>query len=534
MSTENLIVLGVMGAYLVFMLWVGRKAASKVTDLNSYVLAGRNVPWFVLAMTFLATVASPVQLLGQPGFAYENGFSLYFWEKIVVIMAVVLLIVPLGRRLRGIQASSIADVGRARYPHSTRIHYVLTIVQVIWGIFVAALSVFGGSLLISAVTGLPLPVALTIIVGVTLIYTILGGLRAVMLTDAAQWTIIIVGVAIFLPLLYVMVDPFSTLFSAELGGSGFEPVGDVGQALSAGFTDLYTLPEGSAYLLTAAAFLITSGAMGAADPTFAQRMLAARSDRDGRLGAYAFALLYLCIAIVILVLGMYGRVLMPDLEQSDQVLLILAQDYLPLVGKALFLTAVAAAAMSTISSYLNVTAGIFVKNIVLERRPNMTPARQVLWTRIGTVLGAGAALFFAPAASGGLAVAAVAAQIILMAAVAPLIFAILFWRRLTERGAFWGFVATAITTFVLIIVVGGPDAAVLGPGIAGVPVLFWGLGVAVLVGGGISLVEAKRTAPEVPGDFADYFAGHHPRVRPSRRAVTGVIVMWAVLLSPLA
>lgn len=200
MNAENWIVVGVMGIYLVFMLWVGRRAASKVTDLNSYVLAGRSLPWYVLALTFLATVASPVQLLGQPGFAYQFGWSLYFWEKIVVISAVALLIIPLGRRLRGMGVSSIADIGRARFPDSNRIHYVLTIGQMIWGIFVAALSVFGGSLLISAVTGLPTPVALTIIVGVTLVYTILGGLRAVVLTDAAQWVVIILGVAIFLPI----------------------------------------------------------------------------------------------------------------------------------------------------------------------------------------------------------------------------------------------------------------------------------------------------------------------------------------------
>lgn len=533
MSTDNLVVLLVMGAYLAFMLWIGRRTASKVGDLSSYVLAGRDVPWYMLAMTFLATVASPVQLLGQPGFAYTNGFSLYFWEKIVVITVIVLLVVPIGRRLRGIRVSSIADVARARYPGSNRLHYTLTVFQMLWGVFVAALSVFGGSLLISVVTGLPEPVALTIIVGVTLIYTILGGLRAVMLTDTAQWAIIIVGVALFLPLLFVLFGPFSSFFAAELGGSGFAPTGGA-DALRAGFTDIYSLPEESAYLLTAVAFLITSGAMSAADPTFAQRMLAARTDRDGRLGAYAFALLYLFIAIIILALGMYGRVLMPNLGQSDQVLLLLAQNYLPVFGKALFLTAVAAAAMSTISSYLNVTAGIFVKNIVVDRHPAMSQQRQVLWTRVGTVFGALAALLFAPIASGGLAVMALGAQIILMAAVAPLIMAILFWKRLTERGAFWGFIVTTIVTLALIVVVGGPDAAVLGPGLVGVPVLFWGLGVAVVVFGAVSLIDPRAPSTREPQEFDDYFAGRVERVRPSRRAVIGIAVMWAVLLSPLA
>jgi len=534
MSTENILILVVMGIYVIFMIWVGRKAAGKADGLGSYILAGRNVPWYVLGITLVATVASPVQLLGQPGFAYENGLSLYFWEKIVVATVVILLVVPIGRRIRSLQATSIVDIARARFPNSRRVHYTLTIVQIVWGIFVAALSVFGGSLLITLVTGLPLTASLTVIVGVSLIYSILGGLRAVMLTDAAQWLIIIVGVAIVLPIIYVVVGPFSGFFSGELGSTGFDPVGDALGSLSAGFTDIYTLPDANPYLLTAIAFLITSGAMPVADPTYAQRMLAARSDRDGRLGVYSFAGLYILLAIVILVLGMYGRALMPGLDTPDNVLLLMAQEYLPLIGKALFLTAVAAAAMSTISSYLNVTAGIFVQNILMEKRPNMPPSRQVLWTRIATALGGGAALLFAPIADGGLAVAALAAQIVLMAAVAPLIMAILFWRRLTERGAFWGFVVTAPATLVLIVGAGGPDAAVMGPGPLGIPVLFWGLGIAVLASGGVSMLDARASTAHASAAFSDYFDGRLPRVRPSRRAVIGVLVMWAVLMIPLA
>jgi Na+/pantothenate symporter len=77
---------------------------------------------------------------------------------------------------------------------------VLTVAQIIWGNFVAVLSVFGGSLLITAVTGILLPVALPVMVGVTLAYTILGDLSAVVVTDSVQWGVIIIGSAIFLPL----------------------------------------------------------------------------------------------------------------------------------------------------------------------------------------------------------------------------------------------------------------------------------------------------------------------------------------------
>ena len=520
-----------MGTYLLFMLWVGRRASHGVTNLDSYILAGRNLPWYILAMTYLATVASTVQLLGQPGFAYQEGLSLYFWEKIVVITVIVLLVVPLAKRLRGIRASTLADVALARFPGSKRIHYVLTVAQIVWGIFVAALSVFGGSLLITAVTGIPLPVALAVIVGVTLAYTILGGLSAVVVTDSAQWGVIVIGSAVFLPLLYVAVGPFSSFFSGYLGPDGYSLTQAASEtAMQPGFTDIYALPVAP---LTAIAFLITSGALPAVDPSYAQRTLAARSEREGRAGIYVFAAMYLLIMLLILALGMYGAGLRPDLANPDQVLLVLAQGYLPLFGKALFLTAVAAAAMSTISAYFNVTAGLIVKNFVLQLVPAMPQERQVFWTRVGTAAVALVALSFAPIAATGLAVAAIAAQIVLIAAMGPLIYLILFWRRLTERAAFWGTVATAAGTFVLVLIAGGPEAAVLGPGPLGVPVLFWGFAIAAIVFGGLSVLAPYRPEDLSP-KFRDLFEGDAPSMAPSRLELGGVCLMWLVLFVPWA
>ncbi|GGK03790.1 transporter [Lentibacillus kapialis] len=529
MSLENWIVLATMVAYLLFMLWIGRRTSHSVKDLDSYILAGRNLSWPMLAMTYLATVASTVQLLGQPGLAYENGFSLYFWEKIMVITIIIIFVIPLARRLRGLEVSTIADIALARFPNSKRIHYILTITQIFWGIFVAALSVFGGSLLVTTVTGIPLSISLIVIVGVTLGYTILGGLSAVVVTDSAQWGIIIIGSAIFIPLLYLAVDPFTAFFSQYVGTDGFSLTQAASNTnIEPGFTDIYTLPVAP---LTAMAFLITSGGLPAVDPSYAQRLLAAKSEREGRKGLYVFAAIYLLIMTLILSVGMYGAGLRPSLENPDQVLLVMAQDYLPLFGKALFLTAVAAAAMSTVSSYFNVTAGMIVKNIILEFVPNLSKERQIFWARISTVIAALATLSFAPIASSGLAVAAVAAQIILISAIGPLIYLILFWRRFTEKAAFWGTLITSVATFVLVIVVGGPNAAVLGPGLIGVPVQFWGFLIAAISFGSLSFLEPYSSQKLSP-KFWSLFEEKSQNVGPSKRGLAGVCIMWLLLFVP--
>lgn len=529
MSGENWIVLGTMIIYLLFMLWIGRRTSHSISDLDSYILAGRNLSWPILALTYLATVASTVQLLGQPGLAYENGFSLYFWEKIMVVTIIIIFVIPLARRLRGLEVSTIPDIALTKFPNSKRIHYILTITQIFWGIFVAALSVFGGSLLVTAVTGIPLSISLLVIVGITLGYTILGGLSAVVVTDAAQWSIIIIGSAIFIPLLYLAVDPFTAFFSQYVGPDGFSLTQAASNTnIEPGFTDIYTLPVAP---LTALAFLITSGGLPAVDPSYAQRLLAAKNEREGRKGLYVFAAIYLLIMTLILSVGMYGAGLRPSLENPDQILLVMAQDYLPLFGKALFLTAVAAAAMSTVSSYFNVTAGMIVKNLILEFKPNLSKERQIFWARISTVLAALATLSFAPIASSGLAVAAVAAQIILISAVGPLIYLILFWRRFTEKAAFWGTLITSIATFGLVIVVGGPNAAVLGPGFLGVPVQFWGFLIAAVSFGGLSLLEPYSPQKLSP-KFRLLFEDRSQKVGPSKKGLAGVCIMWVLLFVP--
>jgi Na+/proline symporter len=250
-------------------------------------------------------------------------------------------------------------------------------------------------------------------------------------------------------------------------------------------------------------------------------------------GIYVFAAMYLLVMLLILSLGMYGAGLRPNLGNPDQVLLVMAQGYLPLFGKALFLTAVAAAAMSTISAYFNVTAGLIVKNFVVELVSGMSQERQVFWSRVGTGIVALVALSFAPIAATGLAVAAIAAQIILIAAMGPLIYLVLFWRRLTERAAFWGTVATGVGTFALVLAVGGPEAAVLGPGLLGIPVLFWGFAIAALVFGDLSLLETYNP-DEVSPRFRDFFEESAPGIALPRWELGAVAVMWLVLFIPWA
>lgn len=530
MSLEKIVIFITMGIYLLLMLWVGRRSSQKITDLNEYILAGQGLTWPILTMTFLATVGSTVQLLGQPGFSYENGFALFWWEKATFMSVIVLLTIPLAKRLRYLRVSTIADIALSRFPDSKRVHIILTLVQIIWAVFVAALSVFGGSLLVTAVTGIPLGFSLLVIVGVTLIYTIMGGLSAVAITDAVQWCIIIIGSAMFIPLLYLSVDTFTNFFSEYLGADGLSPTKSATDTgIFPGYTDIYTFPVA---LITGVGFMLSGSGLAAVDPAYIQRLVAAKNMRHVKISAILFSAMYGLIMTIILNVGNYAGILLPNIGNPDNSLLIMAQKYLPVFGAALFLTAVAAAAMSTISSYLNVAAGMIVKNIIMEFKKDLSDRNQIRWARISTFIVAMLALSFAPIASTGLITLANGLQIGLITSVGPLIFLILFWRKLTEKAAFWGTLISILCTIALEVVVGGPEEAILGTGILGIPVIFWSFIITMLIFISISIMQ-KNSPSNLSVQFKEMFEDNKaPTLKPTKGSLVGLGCMWIGLFTP--
>jgi uncharacterized sodium:solute symporter family permease YidK len=81
-NADNWVILITLVCYLLFMLWIGYRVSRRIRGVDSCILAGRNLPCFVLGSTFLATIANTNRVLGQPGFACQNGFTYLFWRRL--------------------------------------------------------------------------------------------------------------------------------------------------------------------------------------------------------------------------------------------------------------------------------------------------------------------------------------------------------------------------------------------------------------------------------------------------------------------
>ena len=176
--------------YLAGMLGIGLFFARKQEDSEMFFLGGRKLPWLAVAMSMYASLTSAVTYLGLPGMAYAENISLI----IVCIMSpvvapfILLLFYPLYHRL---QVTTSYEYIEKRFGPSARYGVA--------GLFVLArlgwlgTVVYAPAMALSIVTGIPLWSCICMMGLLATAYTALGGLAAVVWTDAIQFVIFMFG-----------------------------------------------------------------------------------------------------------------------------------------------------------------------------------------------------------------------------------------------------------------------------------------------------------------------------------------------------
>jgi len=189
--------------------------------------------------------------------------------------------------------------------------------------------------------------------------------------------------------------------------------------------------------------------------------------------------------------------------------------------------------MSTVSTYLNAGSAILVKNIY--RRfivRHKSDSHYLLMARIFTVVIVLAAMAFAPMVnSGGVFVTALTIQMVICSSLAPMVILSTYWKRMTERAAFWGTLVSGVVTTVVTIRVGGGGAAFAGAGLWGIPVVFLGLIISVVLFVIFSLAE-RYEEDKVGPQFRAVFAGEQKeqRVGNADLIVVGCIIALVLVI----
>lgn len=384
-----IVVLYVLGTTL-----IGAWFTRRQRNLRVYFVGDRDVSWWLVLISIVATETSTVTFLSVPGLAFhrptasnpEPGNLTFLQLSFGYILGrifIAWLLLP--QYLRG-ELFSAYELLRQRFN--------ATVQRTASGLFLLTRAVADGlrlylaalaaALLLEQLTGQYSPASAVLLIGVaTMIYTYLGGLQAVIWTDLIQFVMYIAGALLAACLI---------LHEVPGGVEGFLAVGQQRQKFqvldfSLDFTRPFTFWAG---VIGGAFFTMASHG---ADQMMVQRYLCSRSLREARLalilsGVVVLAqfLLFLLIGVGLYVLFHQGLLDLPQEIKDDEVFGYFIVHVLPTGVVGLLIAAVLAASMSSLSSSLNSSASAFTSDFYRPLLPGQSEAHYLLVSRLMTTV----------------------------------------------------------------------------------------------------------------------------------------------------
>lgn len=334
--------------------WANRHVKSADSFLQEYFLGGRQLGGFVLAMTMIATYGSASSFIGGPGVAYTKGLGWVLLSMAQLATGYFVLMV-LGKKFaiiaRQYKAITLIDFLKERYQSHAVV--ILSAVSIIVFLFSAmAAQWVGGARLIESLTGVSYTSALFIFAVSVLVYVIIGGFRAVVLTDAVQGVIMFIGTLVLLVAVIIAGGGIPAIM-ADLATENPDFVSPFGAE-----RDLTPLYVSSFWIL------VGVGVVG-----LPQITVRAMSYRDSRSMHRAIIIGTGVIGFIMLgmhLIGVFARSVLPGIEVGDQVMPTLTLEVLPPLLAGLVLAAPMAAIMSTVDSLLILVSSAVVKDIYLN------------------------------------------------------------------------------------------------------------------------------------------------------------------------
>ncbi|MCU7555162.1 sodium/proline symporter PutP [Alteromonas sp. ASW11-19] len=440
MATGTIISLGL---YFVVMLGIGIFAYRQTnTDVEGYMLGGRQLGPAVTALSAGASDMSGWMLMGLPGAMYVQGISAGWIAIGLVIGALAnyLLVAPRLRVFTEVAKNSITlpDYFENRFADDTRVLRVIaSVVIVVFFTLYTSSGVVAGGKLFESSFGLSYEVGLYVTAGVVVTYTLIGGFMAVSMTDFVQGCIMFISL-VMVPVVVVM----------ELGGLGASVTAlkDIDPAL---FDPFMNAESGAAISFIGIISLASWGLGYFGQPHIIVRFMAIRSVNDVP-AARNIGMGWMIVSIIgALMTGLFGLAYVTGNNNTidpETVFIYLSQIlFHPLIGGFL-LAAILAAIMSTISSQLLVTSSSLTEDFYKAfLRREASDTELVIAGRISVVVVAAVAIYLAYDRDSTILTLVSNAWAGFGAAFGPLVLFSLFKRQMTRRAALGGMIVGAVT-----------------------------------------------------------------------------------------
>nr|VFJ89639.1 MAG: solute:Na+ symporter, SSS family [Candidatus Kentron sp. H]VFJ96693.1 MAG: solute:Na+ symporter, SSS family [Candidatus Kentron sp. H]VFJ97619.1 MAG: solute:Na+ symporter, SSS family [Candidatus Kentron sp. H] len=358
----------VVALYLVFIVGLGFYFSRRMKTTDDYFLAGRSLTWWLIGFSLLASNMSSSSLIGMAGEAYADGRGIavynYEWMAAVVLVVFVVFFFPLYLRSR---VFTMPEFLARRFDDRAR--YYFSAITILGNILIdTAAALYAGSLVIQIIyPEVPIWASMLVLAVLAGLYTVAGGLAAVVYTDAIQAVLLLAGAMIITFLAFGEAGSWQAVTAVTPPEmlSLIRPSDDPIMPWPGLITGVFLL---GFYFWGNNQFMV-------------QRVLGAKDLDHGRRGALFAGFLKLPLIFIMVLPGTFARVIYgpTGLERPDMAFPMMLFDLLPAGIRGIVLTALLAAIMSSIDSTLNSASTLvtmdFVKKLRLEARE-----RTLVWS----------------------------------------------------------------------------------------------------------------------------------------------------------
>lgn len=353
----------VIGLYFVALFMIGWYFSRKQKDTSDYFKGGGRVPWFVAGLSIFGTALSAITFMSIPAKAYATDWSylLFNFGIVLVVPLIVLLFIPYYRKL---DVTTAYEYLEGRFNALVRV--ICSASFILFQIGRMAVVLLLPSIALNVVTGIDIFMCIAVMGFLSLIYTMMGGIEAVVWTDALQ-VVVLLGAAITVIIMAIARIPSSGATAA--GWQTFVATGSAAGKFSLGKT-FFDLRQPTMWTVLIATIFTNITTYGT-DQTIVQRYLTTASEKKARKGVYTNAALTIPATLIFFTLGtalwafykFFPRSLSMTVTDGDAILPWFMSTQLPNGVLGLVIAGLFAAAMSTLSASMNSSATAFVTDI---------------------------------------------------------------------------------------------------------------------------------------------------------------------------
>lgn len=365
----------IISIYLLANLLLGFVLSKKVTTAEDFYIGKKSTPWWAIGISVLATYVSAMTFLGAPAWSYGSGLSVIaiHLNYPLVIILVMALFLPFFMETGVI---SIYEYQEKRFGKASRT--TISIIFLLTQLLSSAAVLVASSFVIAYITGISIFTSIIVVTIITLIYTSLGGITAVIWTDVLQSAIFLIGgIIVLVALITEIPEPINEVLASLKDKGKINPI-----------DSSFSLTKDTTVWAGVIAMTIYHVTVYGANQMMMQRTLGSKNMGDAKkslalMGFGAFFIYFLFIFIGILFYHYYGG---KTFENNNNIMLEFAQEkaFPGFIG--LIAAAVLAASMSSLSSALNSFSTISTEGFYQKYfRPNETPEHYLKVARISTI-----------------------------------------------------------------------------------------------------------------------------------------------------